>query len=90
MSDNETDPTLIEAQRRGEAIAREVLGPALFKAPVTAILLPNAAVMTRGEWIGTKKIFLADAKTQTDLQHFGQLMAKRASEWKKEGVVTYE
>lgn len=71
---------LMEAQVRGEALARNILGPELIRAPTVAFILPQAHKMVDKEWIVIRDLFMNDSKARTDLQYLGQLLADRANE----------
>lgn len=72
-----TEAERIQAQRQGEATAREVLG-ALAQVPTVQFLLPQAWQMTRREWEVIKGIYERDAKAKEDLQYLGTLLEKES------------
>lgn len=77
-----TDPAQqkkLEDQRRGEAIAREILGPEYIDAPTVQFILPQAFQMVAKEWHVIKEIYMNDVRARTDLQHLAQLLADRAN-----------
>ena len=68
-----------QAQQRGEALAKDVLGP-LITVSTVQFLLPQAFQMTRREWEVIKGIYEKDAKAKDDLQHLGQLLERSSME----------
>ncbi len=55
------------AQREGEAIAREILGP-FASCPAAGFLMTQAAKMQRNEWMIVRSVFQQQPQTQEDLQ----------------------
>lgn len=68
-----------QAQQRGQAEAKEVLGP-FISVPTVQFLLPQAFQMTRREWEVIKDIYERDPKARDDLQYLGQLLEKSSVE----------
>jgi hypothetical protein len=62
------------AQRAGEAIAAEVLGP-LLSSPTVTFILPQAFQMNRQEWENIRIILERDERARTDLGLLGNLIA---------------
>jgi hypothetical protein len=67
------------AQRQGEAMAREVLGPLLSSATVQ-FLLPQAFQMTRREWEVIRGIYEREPRSKDDLQFLGSLLEKETQQ----------
>ncbi|KAK4198725.1 SPOC domain-containing protein [Triangularia verruculosa] len=68
---------LEEAQRRGTAEAREVLGP-YIRSPTVAFLLPQAHAMTRSEWELIRRVYEREPKAREDLPYLSQVLEKEA------------
>ena len=68
-----------ELQKKGEAIAREVLGH-LITSPTVAFLLPQAHSMNRKEWEVIKKIYERDPKAREDLPHLSNVLEKESNQ----------
>lgn len=74
-----TEAEKYQAQQRGQAEAKEVLGP-FISVPTVQFLLPQAFQMTRREWEVIKGIYERDPKARDDLQYLGQLLEKSSVE----------
>lgn len=66
-----------EAQLRGEALAREILG-AHITAPTVSFLMPQAYQMQETEWTIIRQIYDQEPKAQDDLTFLSQLLEKTA------------
>lgn len=64
------------AQRAGQAVAHEVLGPQLITAPTLQFLLPQAWKMSRREWEVVRNLFEREPKAKDDLQCLAHLLEK--------------
>ncbi|KAK4179138.1 SPOC domain-containing protein [Triangularia setosa] len=67
----------VEAQRRGEAEAREVLGQ-YMRSPTVAFLLPQAYAMTRSEWELIRRVYEREPKAREDLPYLSQVLEREA------------
>lgn len=65
-----------EAQSRGEAVAREILGP-FITAPTVNFLLPQAWEMQPTEWQIIREIYEQEPKARDDLTFLSQLLEKK-------------
>jgi hypothetical protein len=75
-------PNADELQRKGEAIAREVLGH-LITSPTVRFLLPQAHMMTRREWEVIKKIYEKDPRTRDDLPALSAILEQEGQQQKQ-------
>jgi len=66
----------MEAQRRGEETAAQILGP-LISAPTVSFLMPQAWQMQPTEWHIIREIFTQHQKSQEDLTFLSQLLEQR-------------
>lgn len=66
------------AQRQGEQVAREILGP-FISSPTVAFLMPQAHSMSRREWEVVRRIYERDPKTREDLAHLSAVLEKENS-----------
>lgn len=71
-------PNQESAQRQGEQIAREVLGP-FISSPTVSFLLPQAHRMSRKEWEVIRRIYERDTRTREDLAHLSTVLEKENS-----------
>ncbi len=70
----QADPQLLrDAQQRGEALAREVLGP-YFSSPTAHFIMPQAHKMVRREWEVIYNIYARDPRAREDLQHLSKVL----------------
>ncbi|RDA90849.1 hypothetical protein CP533_1547, partial [Ophiocordyceps camponoti-saundersi (nom. inval.)] len=67
-----------EAQRVGQQIARDVLGP-LIQAPTVQFLLPQAHRMTRTEWEVVRRIYESEPRSREDLTYLAALLEAEGS-----------
>ena len=74
-----TEQQKFQAQKQGQELAEEVLGP-LIKASTAHFLLPQAFQMTRREWEVIKGIYEQDVRARDDLPYLAALLEKRGSE----------
>jgi hypothetical protein len=65
-----------EAQQRGEALARSILGE-FITAPTVSFLLPQAFQMKATEWEVIRTLYREDPKAQEDLGYLSQLIEKK-------------
>ncbi|KAL1839290.1 hypothetical protein VTK73DRAFT_4075 [Phialemonium thermophilum] len=63
------------AQRQGEQVAREILGP-LFHSPTVTFLLPHAYQMSRREWELIKRVYEREPRTRDDLVVLNAIIEK--------------
>ena len=68
-------PNQDAAQRQGELVAREVLGP-FISSPTVSFLLPQAHSMSRREWEVIRKIYERDTRTREDLTHLSTVLER--------------
>lgn len=64
------------AQKQGEALATQVLGP-LVHAPTVAFLMPQAFQMHEREWRVIREIFEEEPVARDNLQHLSALLSAR-------------
>ncbi|KAK0640801.1 hypothetical protein B0T16DRAFT_202349 [Cercophora newfieldiana] len=66
------------AQKAGEDVAHDVLGP-LILSPTVNFLLPQAKAMTRNEWEVIKGLYERDPRTRDDLPYLSQVLEKEGA-----------
>ncbi|KAH6685092.1 SPOC domain-containing protein [Plectosphaerella plurivora] len=73
-----SDAEFQQQRERGEAIARDVLGP-FINCPTVQFLLPQAYQMTRREWEICRGVYERDPKAREDLRHLSQLLQQEGN-----------
>ena len=74
-SSGHTQAQIDAAQREGEKIAREVLGP-LISSPTLAFILPHAHRMLPKEWHLIREVYERDPVSREDLNRLSKLLAE--------------
>lgn len=73
-----SDAEFQQQRERGEAIARDVLGP-FINCPTVQFLLPQAYQMTRREWEICRGVYERDPRAREDLRHLSQLLQQEGN-----------
>lgn len=73
-----SDAEFQQQRERGEAIARDVLGP-FINCPTVQFLLPQAYQMTRREWEICRGVYERDPRARDDLRHLSQLLQQEGN-----------